>query len=164
MPDHILSSSISLPLDSVSDLYSYDPDQYLRLNTSTDPYPDPDQDPIRILGFDDQKFIKIYRWKKNNLTFLIKSGSLPIPRPHKSTFKLKKKPSALKREHPVLCSFGSCTLYTGLHRTRDEQTRACSDTTDPKYSWAKDREIILPLLLFAFSLQSNPVMENKGFE
>jgi hypothetical protein len=57
MPDHVLSSSISLPLGSVSDLYSYDPDQHFRLNTD----PDPDPDPIRILGFDEQKLTKSYR-------------------------------------------------------------------------------------------------------
>ena len=45
---------------TVSDPYSFntDPDPAFRQNT------DPDQDPIRIQGFDDQKLEKIYSWKK----------------------------------------------------------------------------------------------------
>ncbi len=35
-----------------------DLDQHFRLNT------DPDPDPIRIQGFDDQKLNKIFSWKK----------------------------------------------------------------------------------------------------
>ncbi len=36
--------------------------QRLRLETNTDP--DTDPDPIRIQGFNDQKILKIYSWKK----------------------------------------------------------------------------------------------------
>ncbi len=34
--------------------------------------------------------------------FYIKNYNLPIPRPPERTFKLQKKPSALKRKHPAL--------------------------------------------------------------
>jgi hypothetical protein len=38
--------------------------------------PDPDLDPIRIQGFDDQKRKKINRWKKNLKLFEIKNCNL----------------------------------------------------------------------------------------
>jgi hypothetical protein len=41
---------------------------------------DPDPDPIRIQGFNDQKLKKITAEKKLNF-FWIKNCSLPIPRP-----------------------------------------------------------------------------------
>jgi hypothetical protein len=46
--------------------------QHFRLNT------DPDQDQIRIQGFDDQILQKIYTKKYN---FFFKNYNLPIPRP-----------------------------------------------------------------------------------
>ncbi len=48
--------------------------QHFRLNTDTDP------DPIRIQGFNDQKFKKIPAEKKIKF-FFIKNYNLPIPRP-----------------------------------------------------------------------------------
>jgi hypothetical protein len=65
--------------------------QHFRLNT------DPEPDPIRIQGFDDQMLEKIYSWKKK--FFLFKNYNLPIPRPLK---RLQKKPPALKREYSAL--------------------------------------------------------------
>jgi hypothetical protein len=67
--------------------------QHFRLNT------DPDPDPIRIQGFNDQK-LKINAEKKK--IFWIKNFNLSIPRPPKRTSKLQKKPSGLKRGHPTL--------------------------------------------------------------
>jgi hypothetical protein len=49
--------------------------QHFRLNTN------PDQDPIRIQGFDDQKLEKIAAGLKIILLFLVKNYYLPIPRP-----------------------------------------------------------------------------------
>jgi hypothetical protein len=40
--------------------------------------------------------------KNSKKKFWIKNYNLPIPRPPERTFKLQKKPSALKREHPAL--------------------------------------------------------------
>ncbi len=58
--------------------------QHFRLNT------DPDLDPIRIQGFDDQNFDKIYSWKKiiKYSIYLIKNCNLPIPKPPYRTPKL----------------------------------------------------------------------------
>jgi hypothetical protein len=57
----------------------------------------PDPDP----GFDD---LKLKKFIVGNLIsiFLIKNCNLLIPRPPQRTPKLQEKPSALKREHPVL--------------------------------------------------------------
>ncbi len=52
-------------------------------------------------GFDDLKLKKIYSWKFN-FYFLDQNCHLLIPRPPLRTPKLQKKPSTLKREHPVL--------------------------------------------------------------
>jgi hypothetical protein len=84
-----------VPTARVADLHSYhpNPDPAFRLKT------DPEPIRIRIQGFNDQKLKKNYSWKK--LTFFwIKNYNLPIPRPPYRTFKLQKKPSALKRGHP----------------------------------------------------------------
>jgi hypothetical protein len=58
--------------------------------------PDPDPDP----GFYDQNLIKKITAEKKIKFFWIKNYNLPIPR--QRTPKLQEKPSALKREHPVL--------------------------------------------------------------
>jgi hypothetical protein len=60
---HFLTRNIDGPLKkvlatSVSDPYSFDTDQHFRRNT------DPDPDPIRIQGFDDQKLKKNVQLKK----------------------------------------------------------------------------------------------------
>ncbi len=55
---------------------------------------------IKNPGFDDLKLKKIYSGKI--YIFLIKNCNLLIPRPPQRTPKLQEKPSALKREHPVL--------------------------------------------------------------
>jgi hypothetical protein len=68
--------------------------QHFRLNA--------DPDPIRIQDFDDQKLEKIYSWEKNRKKFVIKNYNLHIPWPPQKTYKLQKKPSAPKREHPAL--------------------------------------------------------------
>jgi hypothetical protein len=54
-----------------------------------------------IQGFDDLKLGKKLQLKRN-WTFLIKNCNLHIPRPPYRTFKLQKKPSVLKWEHPAL--------------------------------------------------------------
>ncbi len=55
--------------------------QHFRLNT------DPDQDPIRIQGSDDQKLEKNLQQKRNKF-FWIVNYNLPIPRPPERTSKL----------------------------------------------------------------------------
>ncbi len=55
--------------------------------------------PIRIQGFDDQKLEKIYSCKK--IKFFL-DQKVQFTRPPQRTSKLRKKPSALKREHPEL--------------------------------------------------------------
>jgi hypothetical protein len=52
-------------------------------------------------GFDDLKWKKNYSWKFN-FYFLDQNCNLFIPKPPYRTPKLQEKPSALKREHPVL--------------------------------------------------------------
>jgi hypothetical protein len=56
---------------------------------------------IRIQAFM-TKIDKKLLLKKNLNFFLIKNYNLPIHRPTQRTPKLQEKPSALKREHPVL--------------------------------------------------------------
>jgi hypothetical protein len=85
---------VSLPVVRISIHLTRIRIQHFMLNT------DPDLDPIRIQGFDDQKLEKIYSLK--NSIFLIKNYNLPITRPLERTSKLQKKPSAFKREHPAL--------------------------------------------------------------
>ncbi len=65
--------------------------QWIRMEANTDP--DTDPDPIRIQGFNDQKFKKITAEKKK---FFIKNCNLPIPRPPQSMSRLQKKPPAHK--------------------------------------------------------------------
>jgi hypothetical protein len=69
---------VKVQISRVADPHSFHPDriQHFRLNT------DPDRDPIRIQGFDDQKL------KKKKITaekkkFGIKNYNLPIPKPPK---------------------------------------------------------------------------------
>jgi hypothetical protein len=57
----------------------------------------PDPDP----GFDDLKLKKFIAANLISI-FLIKNGNLLIPWPPERMPKLQEKPSALKREHPVL--------------------------------------------------------------
>jgi hypothetical protein len=65
--------------------------QHFRPNT------DPDLDPIRIQGFNDQKL------QLKKMKFLLHQKlQFTIPKPPKRTYKLQKKPSALKRENPSL--------------------------------------------------------------
>jgi hypothetical protein len=63
----------------------------------------PDPDP----GFDDLKLKKIYSWKFNFYFLDCKNCNLLIPRPPERTPKLQEKPSAVKREHPVLKNMNS---------------------------------------------------------
>jgi hypothetical protein len=58
----------------------------------------PDPDP----GFDDLKLKKKFIAGNLISIFLIKNCNLLIPRPSLRTPKLQEKPSALKREHPIL--------------------------------------------------------------
>jgi hypothetical protein len=51
------------------------------MEANTDPDTDPNPDPIRIQGFNDQKLKKKKQLKKKLNFFLIKNCNLPIPRP-----------------------------------------------------------------------------------
>ncbi len=63
---------------------------------------------IRIHGFDDQKWGKIYSWKKFDIFFYIKNCNLLIPRPPKRTSKLQGKPLS---PHPALQTIGFLNFF-----------------------------------------------------
>ncbi len=82
--------------------------QNFRLNTD----PDPDSDPIRIQGFDDQKLKEIYSWKKTRI-FDIKSqftctkASIKDVQAKQEAFI----PQSLKRKHPALQNMTCLHLF-----------------------------------------------------
>ncbi len=54
----------------------------IRIHLSPDPDPaiaDPYSDPVRIQGIDDQKFEKIYSWKKNLILFFYQKLQFTYP-------------------------------------------------------------------------------------
>jgi hypothetical protein len=69
---------------------------------NTHPYP------IQIQGFDDQKWEKIYRWKKK-LWYFFKEKKLIYFSLGPS---IKVKPSTLKREHPTLQSMKFINFFS----------------------------------------------------
>ncbi len=129
--------------------------QHFRLIT------DPDPDPIRIQGFNDQKLKKNYNWKKGKF-FGIKNYNSPIPRTPLRTSKLQKKLSALKKGHTTLQNMNFLNFFLllrvifalldpepiGIRIRNPARNKGKMEVQAKKFSKNKAKTTFLPFLVF----------------
>ena len=114
----------------------------------------PDPDP----GFDDIKLKKIYSWKFNFYFLDCKNCNLLIPRPPERTPKLQEKPSAVKREHPVLKNMNSgffsiwWVIFALLDPDPDPTTQINADPCGSGYGSGSKTLVVVNCAEFTLSL------------